>query len=380
MKGLFVIHSTNLVYGASKSLAQLLNNVNFEYDLIFPKTLSDNISDEEIREIYGGRVQNIYRVWLPYELCFYGKPKLKVFSKTTLKYIAKQIISKLNRNEINKIMVSGGYDFIYLNSLTLYPLINKKFKTFIHVREVVECSERKFKEIVTQLNKATGVVFIDYSSQHSFKDHVTNELILNNPFNMKKLERINASDIYLKYNIPKDNTIFTILGTVSRMKGIDFIIRSFIKSNQPNTTLIIVGNNKNDYGDKCKELALDKNNIIFIDELNDPSEIYSITDYVLRGESMFTIGRTVYEGLYSGCNVIIQGNKKEDSQNIFEYEKFKDNIFFYTPKNEEKLVSTIKRQSGIKVKKRNYYSNIDKYVETLESYIRSHYHLEGSNE
>lgn len=376
MKGLFVIHSTNLVYGASKSLAQLLNNVNFEYDLIFPKVLSDNISDEEIREIYGSRVQNIYRVWLPYELCFYGKPKLKVFSKTALKYIGKQIISKLNRNEINKIMVSGGYDFIYLNSLTLYPLINKKFKTFIHVREVVECTERKFKEIVTQLNKATGVVFIDYSSQHSFKDHVTNELILNNPFNMKKLERINASDIYLKYNIPKDNTIFTILGTVSEMKGINFIIRSFIKSNQPNTTLIIVGNNKNEYGDKCKELALEKNNIIFIDELNDPSEIYSITDYVLRGESMFTIGRTVYEGLYSGCNVIIQGNKKEDSQKIFEYEKFKDNIFFYTPKNEAELVSTIKRQSGIKVKKRNYYSNIDKYVDTLESYIRNYNCLE----
>lgn len=374
MKGLFVIHSTNMIYGASKSLAQLLNNINCEYDIIFPKSLSDNITDDDIRKVYGSKIKKIYRLWLPYERCFVGKGKLNIsdFSglKQTIKYSIRQIVSKIFKYKLYKIIDNEKYDFVYLNSLTLYPLINRRHNSFIHVREVVDTSSITFGKIVSKLNRASGVVFIDYATQLPFSGYVANELVLNNPFDMSKLSLIKAEEVYLKYSINKSKTIFTILGTVSEMKGVEFIIRCYIKANITNTILFIVGNSNNEYGKKCKELGGNYNDIVFVEELEDPSEIYRISDYILRGDSIFAIGRTVYEGLYSGCNIIIQGNKDSDSNKIFEYQKYKDNIFFYSPRNDEDLIKVIKNRASIKVNTRNYESNINSYIETHEKYIR----------
>ena len=69
--------------------------------------------------------------------------------------------------------------------------------------------------------------------------------------------------------------------------------------------------------------------------------IYAISDFIIRGEECFGVGRTVYEGLYSGCNVIIQGERQIDLFKISGYDKFKKKIFFYEPRNPEILRKTV---------------------------------------
>ena len=129
-KGLFIIHSTNMVYGASKSISELLKNVDYEFDIILPKSISDKLNEKEIRSFYGSKVGKIYRYWLPYKRVFLGRDNLNITKLDTYKYLIREIISYFNIPLIHMLASKERYDFVYLNSITLYPLISKKNNCF----------------------------------------------------------------------------------------------------------------------------------------------------------------------------------------------------------------------------------------------------------
>ena len=97
-------------------------------------------------------------------------------------------------------------------------------------------------------------------------------------------------------------------------------------------------------------------------------KIYSITDYIIRAETFFTIGRTVYEGLYSGSGLIIQGSDKE-LLNIKDYNKFKDRIYLYTPRDITDFKRVLHMIKGKKVFYRNAVSNANNYGRIFNRYI-----------
>jgi hypothetical protein len=115
-----------MVYGASKSISELLKNVDYEFDIILPKSISDKLNEKEIRSFYGSKVGKIYRYWLPYKRVFLGRDNLNITKLDTYKYLIREIISYFNIPLIHMLASKERYDFVYLNSITLYPLISKK--------------------------------------------------------------------------------------------------------------------------------------------------------------------------------------------------------------------------------------------------------------
>lgn len=97
-------------------------------------------------------------------------------------------------------------------------------------------------------------------------------------------------------------------------------------------------------------------------------KIYSITDYIIRAEAFFTIGRTVYEGLYSGTGLIIQGTEKE-LLNIKEYNKYKGKIYSYIPRDIQQFKQVLHMIQGKKIYHSRAVSNADNYSKKFNRYI-----------
>ena len=95
-----------------------------------------------------------------------------------------------------------------------------------------------------------------------------------------------------------------------------------------------------------------------------------MSDYIIRGESYFCVGRTMYEGLYSGCDAIIPGEDK-DKNDLFEYEKFKNKIYLYQPGNSQELEHLLEKLSHQKVYNKTCLSNVDEYVGQFNNFIQS---------
>lgn len=368
MKGLFVVHTNDQIYGASKSIAQLLNHAYFDFDLVIAKSLSGKVSEAEVRRFYGPRLVNLYYEWLPYKRVFLGYKNYRLTPGRWIKFTLKQGLSKLNLRKLQHLFSKPDYDFIYLNSITLYPLITDKHNFFIHVRENLDCTPKQKDAITTKLKMAKGVVFIDASTVAPFADLIDHKVVLNNPFGMKEVPLAVRDALAQKYKINPLNTVFSIVGNVSESKGIDRVIRSFIQAQPINATLLIIGSNDSAYGKSCVDLAKPHSTIHFTGEVKDASELYSMTDIVLRGEDFFAIGRSVYEGLYSGCHVMMAGSN-EDINKIFEAEKFEDKVHFYQPHDPNSLTNMIKQWSGLKLTQRQYTSNVNEYVKNHEAFL-----------
>lgn len=370
MKMLFVVHSSNLVYGAAKSISYVLKNTEYEYDVVFSNILRFKCPKKVIKEFVGEKCKNIFYLNLPYESSIVlGLESNNFTIKNILRKIGlkiQKVIFYMFKYQINKIFEEGKYDVIHLNCLVLYPLISNKHCFVLHVRELYN-NKDKIK-LYSKLSMLSGIIYIDNSVRSSLNYKLENEITLNNPFDMINVKNINKNKILSKYNLTDNDVIFSIIGTIVELKGVDFVIDSLINSSIDEIKVLVVGNNKSKYAKKCIESSKNDSRILFIDETLNIMEIYSIVDYVIRADLEFCVGRTVYEALYSGCGVIIQGSFNEISK-MSEYNIFKDKIHYYKARNSLSFVEKIKELSKIKVKNRNYYSNVDEYIKMFDSFL-----------
>ncbi|MDP3110490.1 MAG: glycosyltransferase [Thermodesulfovibrionales bacterium] len=364
LNALFITHDVGN-YGASRSLQLLLKNYKgINIDLIIKKELRRKNDLLSIRERFGKEIRTIREYYLPFAFCYKYKPDF------TLKILVYKTIMELlwhfNKRNLYSVIRKGHYDYIYLNSLVLHPIITDDMPFVIHVRDIFDKSSQK---AVASIKKAMAVIFIDEATKEPFSDTVLrNSIVLNNPFDMKPIEQYVREEVVKAGVNFQENTIFSLIGQVTEKKGVGFIIKSFMKASNKNARLLIVGGGDKKFIDEYKIMAKDDQRIIFWGEESDILKIYAVSDYVLRGESYQCIGRTIYEGLYSGCRVIIPGDKN-NMESIFEYDKFKDSIYFYTPRSNNELQNLFEELSDEKVGARTFRSNVDGYVRRFHEFV-----------
>ena len=375
LKALFITHDISN-YGASRSLQLLLNNYqDARIDLVANKDFfRKDPGLENIRSRFGTHVENFVQLYLPYDLCYKYKPDNSW--KLLLHKIMYRLLWHFNKIKLYAFISKGGYDFIHLNSLILHPVITAEYPFVLHMRDIYDGSNA---DAVLNIQKARGVIFIDEATKAPFRNvPLPASIVLNNPFDMTPLrDYADRSFIWPEADF-KDKVVFSIIGLISAEKGTDFIIRSFIKLKNDNARLLIVGRGDKEYMTFCKSLSQNDKRIIFWGEEPDILKIYSVSDYILRGEPYQCVGRTIYEGLYGGCHVIIPG-EDQAVHKIFEYDRFKKSIHLYRPRNDNDLLELFNILSRVKVSNRQYSSNVADYVREFHAFVSRAVCRRGSN-
>lgn len=370
MKPLFVLHEINLIYGANRSITGVLQNIEFDYDLMICQSFTVKNDENELRAKFGKHLKNIYVVWLPRYRC-QVYDKVGLYSECS--HIVNNIMALLCAHKRKKIIRRGGYDYIHLNSLVLYPLIDSSAKYIMHVREALNPNYHNINRVKKALGAAAGIIYIDKATKRIAEQVIVNErsTVINNPFDMTGVRDVDYEESLRKYGLSSQNTIFAMLGLIGEIKGSQLVLRAFMEHANKNSRLLIVGNDNHSYAKECMKLAETDKRIIFCGELKDTGSIYRISDYIIRGESQFCIGRTTYEGLFSGAGVIIPGCDK-DLAGMPNRQEFESSIHLYNPLDRDALTKVIAECSEHKRTGREFRSNLKEYMEKYNSFIRKY--------
>ena len=354
MKVLFI---TQAVYLSRSLITHITNIENDNVDLIINKKLiGEDINIKYAHKVFKNKINIIYECILPLYDCYIGKSTV---STHKLSFMIKELVYPISMIKVKNVMKSGNYSYIYLNSLILHRLITKDYPFILHVRERYDGSD---SSVYSSMMKASGVIFIDDAVAEPFKHlNLKHKIILNNPINMCQDNKNK-----LKIKIDTNKTIFSVIGRIEDGKGIPLIIDAFKKAHIKNSLLLIVGYGSIDYVNNCRNRAYNCKNIIFYGVEENIQLIYDITDYVIRGENEQCVGRTMYEGLYSGCEVIVPG---DDITRVFESDLFKNMIHFYKPSDLKELTIIFEKFNGNKIYNRIYKSNVKEYLQKFNKFI-----------
>ena len=364
MNALFVTHDVGN-YGASRSLQLLIRNYHYaNIDLIVDKPIRMKNDLPGIRKMFGGHVRRVLEFYLPFDDCYKGKPEGFLYSHAIRPL--RTLLWKSNKGRIYAVISEGKYDFIYLNSLVLNPMIRAEYPFIIHIREIYDGSN---ENIIGNMKYVKGAIFIDNATREPLINIIGKDnIIMNNPIDMTTVDEYVDSSYRFKYGDLDRNTIFSLIGVITESKGTHFIINVFTKLKNDNARLLIVGKGDRKYIATCKKLAENDNRIIFWGEEPEIQKIYRLSDYIIRGEAYQCVGRTIYEGLYAGCQVIIPGTESRQDL-IFEYERFKNKINFYTPRSIADLLKLLEILAGKKIHDRTYLANTEEYVRSFHEFV-----------
>ncbi len=366
MKQAIILELRGMIGGACESIKLLIQNIGHSVDLIIPKREDIYISKRMLKQFYGENVDQIFEFYLPF--CLEGTKGGGIFDNDLMR--RRYRLFQKHKKELYHFFDVKKYDHIHLNGLGLYPILTKKFPMTIHIRQVFDGNRVKKAIIDNYLLKAKGVVYIDSSTQEPFKNLNVNSLLISNPIDQTEINKIDKSMVMNSYGLDKEDVIFTIAGALSENKGQEFVIQAFNKFSEYPYKLLIAGTGSDADKRRCSELSKENSNILFLGQVSKDEmyKIYSITDYIIRAEAFFTIGRTVYEGLYSGTGLIIQGTEKE-LLNIKEYNKYKGKIYSYIPRDIQQFKQVLHMIQGKKIYHSRAVSNADNYSKKFNRYI-----------
>lgn len=368
MKALFVLHEGIFIYGANRSIAGVLQNLEYDYDLLICKSFTRRADEAELRQLLGKHLRNIYTVWMPRYRCQYYD-KVSLFSECS--HIVNNMMALLGKGKRKRVIRQGGYDYVHLNSLVLFPIIDDNARYVVHAREIINPKYRRIGQFVRAMERAAGILYIDEATRIPIEAVVHNNrrIVLNNPFDMRWVEETGYEESLQKYGVTREHTIFAMLGQVGDNKGSRFVLRAFMKHANPDSRLLIVGNHEHAYGRECERMTENDGRVIFCGEMKNTGSIYRISDYIIRGEPQFCIGRTIYEGLFAGAGVIIPGHEA-DRAKMQSGEELREKIHFYEPGSEESLAEVIAACSRVKQENREFRSNIGDYMERYNRFIQ----------
>lgn len=361
LKALFVTHDYGM-YGASKSLQLLLKNNN-QMDVTLAVPLKEILTlkkKEKIANKFGITVKDIKQFFLPWDNC--DELRKTDFIHGNEKKI-RNLLWKITQNIFYSEIERHNYDFIHLNSLVLNRMINRRYPFIIHIRDYLEDDPAI---VVEHLKKAKGVIFIDDSVEMPFEGRtIPNKLTLYNPVDMSGVRKL------INSNLDHGNeVIVSIIGRIEVAKGVDFIIKAFNRANCENMRLLIVGNGAPvSFVNYCKRLARSNKRIVFWGKEDNIDKIYALSDYVIRGEIDYRMGRSILEALYSDCDVILSSSDGKIAGRNVELAKFKNKVHCYSPRNIVSLKTLFKSLDKRKVVKGNFQSNVEKYVHAFNRYI-----------
>ncbi|MBI3749172.1 MAG: glycosyltransferase [Chloroflexi bacterium] len=254
-----------------------------------------------------------------------------------------------------------GYDAIHLNSVTLHGMIRVDLPFIVHVREIVDIHHDR---VARSLSNAHGVIFIDGATRGPFGPLTTPSIVLNNPFAMRAAPVPVDAAARIRAD-PADVTVFAIIGLLIPEKGVDRVIRAFRRVRHPDARLLVVGRGR-DRG-RLERLAGGDERIVFWGEDPEIERVYAMTDYVIRGEAEFAVGRTIYEGLYAGSEVVVPARPEDE---VFDRERFAGRIHPYTPGDEDALAAVLDHLAVRKIIRQPPMSNVDDYVERFLAFVQ----------
>jgi len=366
MKILFITNDISY-YGASRSLKTLIeglnesNHIDIEIHLIVPKRLKADNDFNYLSEWFTVPKNRIYEFSLPFYNNYKGNIDSVFLHLFNLRW-------KLQSKKLYKFFELHQFDFIHLNSLTLLDVASNKFNYVLHVREILkDLKDNQF--LIRKLNLLSKIVFIDKATASALDTfNLPKSIILNNPFSMEHLININNSDELEKLtSVSKGKVVFALIGKIHDEKGTEFIIEAFNSCGREDLLLIIKGGGESAYINYVKTIAGPK--VLFLNESPDVENIYKTADYILRGEGYPCIGRTTFEGLYSGIGVVLPGSISYYKENVLEYDLFQNDLFTYVPRNTESLQSVISSVRKKIQKDRKLLSNTKNYTNTFINFI-----------
>ena len=365
MKQAIILESKGLAGGACESVRLLIQNLGHKTDLIVPALNADYNTKRMLKSFYGDNVGSVYEFNLPYSVEYTEGIENYDIEIIKMQYY----LLKKKKKDLYSFLEKQKYDHIHLNGFGLYPVLNKKFPMTLHVRQDF-CGNLLHKWKVSKyLKQAKALIFIDTATQFPFIGMNINNIVLPNPVDQTKVNSIRTDDVYNDMGIDKKDIVFTVAGNLSELKGQEFLINVFNSFNKYPYKLLIAGDGEEECRKKYTYLAKDNKNILFLGQINREQmyKVYSITDYVIRAEAFFGVGRTALEGLYSGCGLVIQGSQKELKQVIGN--EFINNSYSYVPRNKASLIDVLTKINGKKILNKNAVSTACEYGKEFNSYI-----------
>jgi glycosyltransferase involved in cell wall biosynthesis len=349
-------------YGAATSLRkhiQLLNNrekQNIYYFTIInrvplKKIFTGILKKRKLEKIYNVKIKNYWS--LPFDENFDGSENILIPNLFSIKIIFKKLLYNLFINNTCKLIKKKNISTIHLNSSVLIKIpndISSKLKSeppsfILHIRDFLKNNLNQSQK--ESFNIIKKYVCIDLSTENRLLEVLGQEekhktIIIQNLFLKKADQVLHKIDLPIKFK----NTIkYLIVGRVSKLKGVQFVLNSFLKSKILNSVLIIVGNGDGDYYKEVINTCINnKENVILLDEVDNlsDSDLYLNSDYLIRGDESFRTGRTVYEALSYKTKIILPG-LASDVNSDTDLKSFTKDILLYNPTSEESLIEIFKR-------------------------------------
>lgn len=339
-----VSHREGAFYGAETSLKFLLNEIKeanppIKFDVILRKSFLPwrNNSTADIlliAKFFDIEISQIKEAWIPY-VTF---PIERLSIKSFIRFISTNIIEPFFRTRINKLLFD--YDFVHINNSHLYltgkALKSKKGNVSQHIRDYIHYPS-------WMSNCASKYFAIDdttYNSMPFF--YKSNGWKLLNPYQKKELVRLDHKLTEIRGNY---KFVFCIVGALLPIKGVDYVINEFININNSNCCLVIAGGyHEKEYFTYLKKLGNGDRRIFFIGQVGEVEQVYNISDFNIRGDDRFCIGRTTIESCYWGLlNILPQ---KKSDKIVFESDNvsrlIKESSIFYDARTEGSLSNVIR--------------------------------------
>jgi len=308
---------------------------------------------------------------IPFDCSYLGSemPKYKGLAYSLILYL-KYLILSFHR--ILRLIKGSRIDIIYLNSYVLWPVLifrAKNVKYIIHIREIIDRRKYPFITILSRhfIKKANAIICIDSISQKALS--IKKAVIIRNPFNMELAinYRNREHEIREELGIPYDINIFSIIGRIEEVKGVDFLLEA--SEYISNIMILVIGSVTKGYGKACYLKYKNNNKVKFVPPDTNIEKYYAITHSIIRGESFLPLGRTVFEAIYSGCYAIIPKSDNDDIGEINDL--INSSIYLYSARNLEDLIKTIEKVNKLERPRTTKYSNLDENFHDMEELIKS---------
>jgi hypothetical protein len=371
----FITHDVGN-YGASRSMAEEIK-IMMHAGIISPDSST-------IFFPYNGKPSSLYnallqrREWfLPRIYCHIGSSQHRWFCYMVSGLTIPKFLLYFLRYK--KELLKEKYEFVYLNSIVLWPFlfcISSSIPCIVRIRELFDLQRFPLLGIIgiKMISKrARYIVPIDKLTAKSFSHPLYAKKVIKNPFNMGQVHslRLSKQHIIEKYGLQDNVTIVSIIGGLYPVKGHDLFISLAKKYHHNNNyRFIIVGS-----GDK-RGIALLKrkisglHNITYLGEISDIDEIYAISDIVVRCDPYLPLGRTVWEAYYGGCSVILPARRDDD---ISEIQDFLNKGIYVYPAGDLDGLSEKLQKINITAKKPDSRkaSNYDEYLFHISEVLSS---------
>ena len=330
-------------YGAETSLKYLIeslriSNPSIEISVIIRQSFfysrKLDLKDKElIKNFLNLPFENIHYYWLPY-VTFPIEP---ISVKSLSRYIITIGLLVFNFFKLRDLFLK--FDHIHINNTHLY--LAKYFLNPLnfsqHIRDFI------YHKNLFNTN-AKFLISIDRTTYRQVNNTLKNKThILPNLYLPTKLSKISSEDL-LEFN--KYKIKFCIVGQIAKIKGVEYVVKEFASINSLNSCLIIIGGvTDQKYYIEIKKYASQFENIFFTGDVSNVSEYYNISDFNIRGDEHFCIGRTTIESAIHGLINILP--LKNNELPLYESDTIsnliKRNTLYYNAREEQSLSDVLKK-------------------------------------